>query len=159
MEPIISKIIGFLVAVCTAAVAALTVGYIARYEFWSLPPRHSDVSPDRRRHHRPNRRPAICDRVFRKAAKIQMTQIPVAVGLIAATRRLASARVRGHIRSMTHQRFYCPARGCYATYDVIFRSYKPAQPPKCESCGWEFPEKHEAHWLHYQVAGSSNRSE
>jgi hypothetical protein len=33
MEPIISKIIGFLVAVCTAAVAALTVGYIAHYDF------------------------------------------------------------------------------------------------------------------------------
>lgn len=33
MELIISKIIGFVVAVCTAAVAALMVGYIAYYDF------------------------------------------------------------------------------------------------------------------------------
>jgi energy-converting hydrogenase Eha subunit H len=33
MELINSKIIGFLVAVCTAAVAALTIGYVAHYDF------------------------------------------------------------------------------------------------------------------------------
>jgi hypothetical protein len=33
MEQIISKIIGFLVVVCMAAVAALTVGYIAHYDY------------------------------------------------------------------------------------------------------------------------------
>jgi hypothetical protein len=33
MEQIISTIIGFVVAVCTAAVAALLVGYIAHYDF------------------------------------------------------------------------------------------------------------------------------
>jgi hypothetical protein len=30
---------------------------------------------------------------------------------------------------------------------------------KCESCGWVFPEKFEANWLHYQAAGSSEGSE
>jgi hypothetical protein len=33
MEPIISKIMGFLVVVSMAAVAALTVGYIAHYDY------------------------------------------------------------------------------------------------------------------------------
>jgi hypothetical protein len=33
MELIVSKILGFLVAVCTAAVAALAIGYIAHYDF------------------------------------------------------------------------------------------------------------------------------
>jgi hypothetical protein len=33
MEMIISKIIGFLVTVCTAATVALTLGYIAHYDF------------------------------------------------------------------------------------------------------------------------------
>jgi hypothetical protein len=33
MERIISKIVGFLVSACTAALAALTLGYIAHYDF------------------------------------------------------------------------------------------------------------------------------
>jgi hypothetical protein len=33
MERILSKIVGFLVSACTAALAALTLGYIAHYDF------------------------------------------------------------------------------------------------------------------------------
>jgi hypothetical protein len=33
MELIISKIVGLLVAVCTAAMVALTLGYVAHYDF------------------------------------------------------------------------------------------------------------------------------
>jgi hypothetical protein len=33
MEPIISKITGFLLFACVAAMAALTLGYVAHYDF------------------------------------------------------------------------------------------------------------------------------
>jgi hypothetical protein len=60
---------------------------------------------------------------------------------------------------MTEQRFHCPARGCYAVYDVGFRSYQPSQTPKCEQCGWGFPVKYETRWLHYKSAGDGPRSD
>jgi hypothetical protein len=67
MKRIISNIVSFLVSVCMAAMAALTVGYIAHYDLGFS---HPDASPYRRRHYRP----PISDRVFQKeAAKIQMT--------------------------------------------------------------------------------------
>ena len=62
MEQIISKIICFLVAACTATTVALMVGDISHYDlgFSSLDIR--EISPNRCR----NRRPAIGDRVFEK---------------------------------------------------------------------------------------------
>lgn len=54
---------------------------------------------------------------------------------------------------MTKQRFYCPAEGCDATYNVAFRTYQPAVPPRCKNWQKAFPAVAEDHRIHYRMCG------
>jgi hypothetical protein len=53
---------------------------------------------------------------------------------------------------MIKQRFYCPAEGCDATYNVDFRSHEPTKLPACKQCGHAFPATVEGVWVHYRPA-------